>query len=92
MRWLCRRAYGGCIHGFTLTLLGHAWLSDGREHGNTFRTVKTRIGAGISGGAQRTEKPELPLLKVRWEQSHHGPGLTPAVRGSVVSGIRGWKG
>lgn len=57
---------------------------------HTSRTAKTRIQAGISGGAPRTEKPEHRLLKVRWERDCIQPA--PAVRGSVLPWTWGCKG
>lgn len=69
MGWLCGKAYGGRTRSFTLTLPGHARLSDGRERGNTFRTVETRIGAGVLRRSPEDGGARQRLLKVRWEQN-----------------------
>jgi len=59
---------------------------------NTSRTAETRMQAGTSGGAQRTEKAVLRSLKVRWEQDRVCPQPAPAIRGNVVLWQQGFKG
>lgn len=73
MGWLCRRGYGGYVHGFTLTLLGHARLRDGRERGTHLQDSQDE-----NPGWHLRRSPEDREARAPFAQGEMGAGLHSA--------------